>query len=227
MSTPPQFLDSEITYGVEPNHALACYLRGTRILTPKGEVAIENLAIGDEVLTASGACRPVRWLGFRRVNCTKHPQPDAVWPVLVRAGAFADGAPRRDLWLSRKHAVFVDGALIPVEKLINESTIVQLPRSEVEYWHVELDAHDIVLAEGLAAESYLDTGNRTAFINGGAFIEAHPDFTPRHWADTCVPLVLKGPVLEAAKRGLEDRAAALGDAVPNGGELPREASRAG
>jgi hypothetical protein len=72
----------------------------------------------------------------------------------------------------------------------------------VEYWHVELDAHDVMLAEGLPAESYLDTGNRTAFANGGAFVEAHPDFAPRHWADACRPLALDGPVVAATKARL-------------------------
>ncbi len=72
----------------------------------------------------------------------------------------------------------------------------------VEYWHVELDAHDVILAEGLPAESYLDCGNRSAFANGGAFVEAHPDFMPRHWADTCLPLVREGRQVVATKASL-------------------------
>jgi hypothetical protein len=80
----------------------------------------------------------------------------------------------------------------------------------VEYWHVELDNHDILLAEGLAAESYLDNGNRTSFVNGGAFIEAHPDFAPKHQGDTCVPLMEQGPQVERAKASLRARAEELG-----------------
>ena len=77
--------------------------------------------------------------------------------------------------------------------LVNGVSVAQIEQDGVEYWHVELDAHDVMLAEGLPAESYLDSGNRTAFANGGAFIEAHPDFEPKHWAETCLPLVKEGP----------------------------------
>jgi hypothetical protein len=78
-------------------------------------------------------------------------------------------------------------------------------RDRVEYWHVELDAHDILLAEGLPAESYLDCGNRTAFANGGAFVEAHPDFLPKHWRETCLPLVKEGPLVARTKARLIGR----------------------
>ena len=188
----------------------ACYLKGTRISTASGDVAIEALNVGDAVRTASGDFRPVRWLGHRRLNCARHPNPSAVWPIRGSAGAFGANLPARDLWLSPGHSVFFDGTLIQIENLINDATIVQVPREEVEYWHVELDAHDIVMAEGLPAESYLDTGNRTAFVNGGAFLEAHPDFKPRHWRETCAPLVVDGPALRKAKATLLSRAKHIG-----------------
>ncbi len=98
----------------------------------------------------------------------------------------------------------------PISALVNGRSVVQIDRRRVEYWHVELDAHDILLAEGLPAESYLDCGNRTAFANGGAFIEAHPDFAPKYCAETCLPLVLDGPQVAAAKTHLLARLAARG-----------------
>jgi hypothetical protein len=88
--------------------------------------------------------------------------------------------------------------------------VEQLRVPNVEYWHVELYAHDIVLAEGLPAESYLDTGNRTAFTNGGAFVEAHPDFRPRHWRETCLPLSAQGPDVTQMKARLLQRAQLFG-----------------
>jgi hypothetical protein len=100
--------------------------------------------------------------------------------------------------------------LIQAEKLINGATIVQEPAESIEYWHVELDQHDVLLAEGLAAESYLDQGNRTAFANGGDFVEAHPDFKPKHWAETCAPLITEGAVLESVRTSLLVRAQQLG-----------------
>jgi hypothetical protein len=75
---------------------------------------------------------------------------------------------------------------------------------------VELASHDILLAEGLPAESYLDVGNRTGFVNGGAFLEAYPDFAPKDGSETCVPVVKEGPVVERAKAALLARAEALG-----------------
>jgi hypothetical protein len=72
----------------------------------------------------------------------------------------------------------------------------------VEYWHVELDRHDILLAEGLPAESYLDCGNRRDFANGGACVTAFPNFLPAHWSETCLPLRKDGPPVEGAKASL-------------------------
>jgi len=187
-----------------------CFMSGTRIAAPEGAVCVEDLTVGSLVLTASGESRPVRWLGTRRLNCARYPNPEVVWPICIQAGAFADNQPSRDLWVSPGHSILVDGVLIPAQKLLNGVTIVQVPRDRVEYWHVELDSHDILLSEGLASESYLDTGNRTAFVNGGAFLEAYPDFQPKHWLDTCVPLILEGSAVEQAKRALLARAQALG-----------------
>ena len=153
-----------------------CYVTGTRLAAPEGVVKVEDVAVGTMVLTASGAPRAVRWVGHRTVNCALAPEPAEVWPIQIKAGAFADGKPSRDLWVSPGHAIFISGVLIHAAKLVNGATIVQVPRAQVEYWHVELDQHDVLVAEGLPAESYLDIGNRAAFANGGKFVEAHPDF---------------------------------------------------
>ena len=179
-----------------------CFAAGTRILTDCGEVAVENLAIGDLVVTASGKPLPVKWIGHRALDCRRHRDPGAVWPVRVAAGAFGDAQPSRDLWLSPGHCVADEGVLIPIRHLVNGRSIVQVEVNEVEYWHVELDEHDILLVEGLPAESYLDCGNRAAFANGGVFIEAHPDFEPKHCQDTCLPHVTEGPKVAKAKARL-------------------------
>ena len=110
---------------------------------------------------------PVRWVGWRRIDCTRQPRAEEVWPVRVSAGAFGPGVPHRGLWVSRDHAVFLEGLLIPVRTLINGASIAQVRCDAVAYFHVELAEHGVLLAEGLPAESYLDTGNRSAFANGG------------------------------------------------------------
>jgi hypothetical protein len=186
----------------------ACYVAGTHILTGRGEIPIETLSPGDFVVTASGRRRPVAWIGHRRIDVARHPDPAAVRPVRILAGAFGEGLPRRDLWLSPGHSVACAGSLIPISCLINGRSVAQVEVDRVDYWHVELDAHDVILAEGLPAESYLDTGNRKAFNNGDAFVEAHPRFEPKYWNDTCLPMALEGPAVIATKARLLARLAA-------------------
>jgi len=103
------------------------------------------------------------------------------WPVRVRAGAFGPGMPVRDLLLSPDHAVFVEGTLIPVRYLVNGASIAQEERDSITYYHVELPAHDVLLAERLPCESYLDTGNRADFEGGGPALVLHPDFARDAW----------------------------------------------
>ena len=198
---------------VEQTGQTACYLAGTHILTDQGERKIEGLRVGDRVLTDSGDARAVRWLGYRGLDCTRYADPRRVWPIRIQAGAFDEHRPVRDLWVSPGHSVLVNGALIHAHRLVNGTSIAQVPVARVEYWHVELDSHDILLAEGLPAESYLDMGNRTAFVNGGSSLEAYPDFAPKRLADFCRPQVLDGPALHSAKAALLARAHALGYAM--------------
>jgi hypothetical protein len=179
---------------------LACFARGTRIRTEAGEVAVETLAPGMPVALARGGVARVAWVGHRLVNCQKHPRPETVWPVRVAPDAFGPGMPARPLLLSPDHAVWVQGALIPIRYLVNGASIAQVECPSVEYWHVELPSHDVILAEGLAAESFLDTGNRGAFLNGSRAVQLHPDFAQRAWdSDACAPLAVAGTALERAR----------------------------
>jgi collagen type I alpha len=140
----------------------ACFARGTAIQTPSGQTAVEDLAEGDSVLTASGETLPIQWIGSSHIRCRRHANPARVAPVRIEKHAFGNGLPVQDLVLSPEHAVYHDGVMIPVHCLVNGATIRQLPVDFVSYYHVELPHHDVLLAEGLPAESYLDTGNRHA-----------------------------------------------------------------
>jgi hypothetical protein len=137
---------------------------------------------------------------------------------LIRADAVSDGAPRRDLWISPDHAVLLDGALIPARLLINGASIQRDDRCEtVTYYHVELETHDILLAEALPAESYLDTGNRGMFDNADAPLVLHPDFDDgqaRRVANSCRPLVVEPAGVEPVWRTLAMRAVMLGLSLP-------------
>jgi hypothetical protein len=145
---------------------IACYAAGTRITTPSGDVAIEKLVIGDLVVTVAGEIRPIIWIGrrsyagrFLRAN------PKAV-PIRFRAGCLGDRLPQRDLLVSPEHAMLIDGLLVPANQLVNGQTIVlELGCEGIDYIHLELTTHDVVLAEGAASETYLDEDNRFMFHN--------------------------------------------------------------
>ncbi|MGH7043307.1 MAG: Hint domain-containing protein [Acetobacteraceae bacterium] len=181
-----------------------CYRRGTRLATPGGLRAIEDLVPGDRVLTVDGTVREIVWIGRRRVDCRRHPKPERVWPVRIRKSAFGRGAPSRDLYLSPQHAIFAEGVLIPVKVLVNGDSIAQVPMDHVEYLHVELERHSVLLAEGLPAESYLDTGDRGTFDNAaGAATALFPDFARWVWdARACAELKVVGSEVAAVRKRL-------------------------
>ena len=196
-------LVSDGSGGTDVITSMPCFAAGTRIATGRGDVAVEELRAGDRVRTVSGALRPVTWIGHRLVDCRRHPRGENVWPVRVQAGAFGAGLPARDLLLSPDHSLFVDGVLMPVQHLVNGTVIVQERHDQVHYFHVELPRHDVLLAEGFPAESYLDTGNRHAFANGAAHMMLHPEFEPLDWYDDAyAPLCQRGQKLVAAKQRL-------------------------
>ncbi|MEJ0019256.1 MAG: Hint domain-containing protein [Acetobacteraceae bacterium] len=186
---------------------LACFAEGSRIRTDEGDVPVERLRVGDGVVLAGSAhTLPVVWIGHRGVDCRRHPDPASVWPVRIAAHAFAAGVPQHDLYLSPDHAVFVDGVLIPVKYLVNDSTITRQERKRVTYYHVELPRHAVLLAEGLPAESRLPMADRSAYANGGGPVALYPDFHSHAWeALGCAPLVVTGPVLEAVRARLHER----------------------
>jgi hypothetical protein len=198
---------------------LACFASGTLIRTDQGDVAVEQLRAGMVAITAGGEPARIKWIGHRRVDCVRHPKPEAICPVLVCAGAFGPQRPARDLRLSPDHAVFVEGVLIPVKFLLNGATIRQEQPGEVTYWHVELDRHEVILAEGLPCETYLDTDNRGSFANGAGVKRWHAAFAPEEagaaiWeAASCAPLRIEGPEVARTLTRLGRRARRLGNDV--------------
>ncbi len=179
---------------------VTCFAAGTRIATPEGAVPVECLAVGQTVMTVlGGRPKPIAWIGRRRIDCRRHPRPEQVWPVRIRAGAFGSGEPVRDLFLSPDHGVFLEDALIPAKYLVNGTSVAQVVMDTVTYYHIELATHDVVLAEGLPAETYLDTDGRATFDNGRAPVRLHADLSSLLWeAKGCAPLVVTGPTLAAA-----------------------------
>jgi hypothetical protein len=191
---------------------IPCFAAGTRILTPNGQVAVENLAVGDTVLTVrDGSSQKIIWRGQRTIELGRHANPEKVMPVRILAGAFAAGTPERDLVLSPDHALFIDGHLIEAKTLVNGATIIRDTAAKfITYHHVELERHDVVLAEGVATETYLDSGNRRNFESDALPTILHPDFAATCRDKACAPLLLDGDIVRAARQALLDRAASFG-----------------
>jgi hypothetical protein len=150
------------------NIIVACFLRGTLIATEHGQTAIEHLTAGDRVRTLRGDLLPVLWVGHRRYR--RNPVASPFWkdiaPVHIRADAIADGVPSRDLLVSPEHSLFLAGHLINAKNLVNGGSIAPDDTiSDVEYFHIELERHEVILAENTPAETYLDNGNAGRWDN--------------------------------------------------------------
>lgn len=199
---------------------LACFATGTLLDTPDGPLPVEALQQSTLLLTANGAVRPIRWVGWRLLDFRRHPRPAAAQPIRIRSGAFGDLVPRRDLLISPDHAILIDGVLIPIRLLMNGATISREDTCQsVTYYHVELATHDVILAEGLAAESYLDTGNRSIFENAGLPLTLHPDLNAAHGqrrreTESCRELLTDPARVHPIWQRLADRSRDLGYSLP-------------
>jgi hypothetical protein len=146
-----------------------CFLRGTTLATPAGEVNVEKLRVGDLIKTVSGEAMPIRWIGRRSYNPTGKRTPGGVMPIRIQRHALDGRTPHSDLYLSPGHALFIDGVLIRVMDLVNGTSIVPaLPEAidNIEYFHILLDCHEVVLAHGAPVETLLlDRQNHEHFAN--------------------------------------------------------------
>jgi hypothetical protein len=137
----------------------SCFIRGTSILTPHGEQKIEDLRIGDLVVSRSGEAKPIEWIGrrlYRRAQSGRW--VESIKPVRIAKGALGQGVPHRELFVSQEHCLFIDDILISTTDLVNGSSIALFPATEhdeIEYLHIKLTTHDIVFAEGAPSETML------------------------------------------------------------------------
>ena len=189
----------------------ACYCAGTRIDTDRGAVAIEHLRIGDTVTTATGLQKPIRWIGRRSYSGRFIAVNGDSLPVCIRAGAIANNVPNRDLFVSPLHAMFLDGVLVAAIDLANGASIFQVKGAEkVEYFHIELAEHDIILAEGAPSESFVDDGSRMLFHNAREFAKLYPEAKIQP-ALYCAPRITAGYPLESIRHRLAARAGLRGE----------------
>jgi Hint domain len=150
------------------NH-FGCFLKDTKISTPSGDRLVQDLRIGEEVQTLAGR-KTIKWIAYNKFTKEEgRAWHDNVMPIRVARFAIDDRTPHRDLYLSPLHCIFFNEALIPVIYLVNEASIAQgMPSdmSAIEYYHIDLDTHEVIYAEGALVESFLDDGsNRESFSN--------------------------------------------------------------
>ncbi len=217
-NAPPGYepVDGVDSSGLDDSPFTVCFAAGTRILTDRGEVPVESLRAGGMAATlglGGAPFAPVLFVGERRIRLAGHRHAAELAPIRIRAGALGWNTPQRDLLVSSDHCLFLSGALVPARLLVNGSTItVERGRAEVAYHHIELPRHDVVLAEGAPAESWLDCGNRAWFANApGALLRVEAPLAAHATGATvpCAPMLQAGPALAAIRDRIALRTAAL------------------
>jgi hypothetical protein len=198
--------NTTLGYGTNEHEIVACYCPGTLIETAGGQQTVETLKIGDEVMTMSGVARPIKWIGRRSYGGRFVMGRKDILPICFKAGSLGDRVPKRDLWISPHHAMYLQGVLIEARDLVNDVSIVQAEQVEkVEYFHIELDSHDVIIAEGSLSETFVDDNSRGIFHNAHEYPALYPDAgdVPARY---CAPRRSDGYEVETARRLIDARA---------------------
>ena len=149
----------------EIEEIIPCFTPGTLIATPKGEVAVEALKEGDQVITRDNGLQTIRWAGARTMTTEDLAEAGKLRPVLIRAGALGKGQPQRDMVVSPNHRVLVNSGqiellfeenevLVAAKHLVGLEGVERLGNDEVTYIHIMFDQHEVVLSDGAWTESF-------------------------------------------------------------------------
>lgn len=149
--------DTGETFTFEGFESVTCFTRGTRIVTARGKLRIEEIGVGAKVMTIDNGLQPVRWIGRRLM-----PALGRFAPIEIAPGALGNTerllvSPQHRMVLGSAFAEMLFGAedvLAPAKTLVNGTTIRAREGGMVEYFHLMFDSHQIVLAEGIPSESF-------------------------------------------------------------------------
>ncbi|WP_298223924.1 NF038122 family metalloprotease [Acidocella sp.] len=201
-----------------------CFCPGTMILTPSGEVPVERLAIGDEVITQSGPT-PIKWIGRSSYEGRFLGDNPLMLPVTFLPGALGDGLPSRPMRVSPGHGVALHGVLVPAWRLVNQVNVLQAPlQGRVDYLHLDLARHDLVVSDGCLSESWGNGVPRSWFQNASDYAVLYPGADDGY--APCAPRIEDGLALEAL-RDWVNRRAGLQSASESRGKLQGEVELAG
>ncbi|MFB9870118.1 Hint domain-containing protein [Acetobacter farinalis] len=195
-----------------------CFLAGSMIRTPSGDVAVEELRIGDTVMTwdwkaQTAAERPVVWAGRKSMQVKAGRADDeAGYPVRILKDALADGVPSQDLLVTPEHCLFFEDKFVPVRMLVNGRSIVyDRSITSYDYFHIETEEHAVIWANDTRTESYLDTGNRAVFSQDGSLVRLVPQGEPKSWeTDGAARLTVERAMVEPLFAQFSARAVAAG-----------------
>ena len=182
-----------------------CFCAGTQIRTSRGDVPVESLKIGDFLKTFGGNDKPIKWIGTTSYDGHFITGQHLKLPICISRGAISPNVPVRDLWVSPGHGIYVEGVLVPAWRLVNGLSICQAERVDrVNYFNVEFEEHEIILAEGCPVESFLDCNSRNQFNNFAEYECLYP-------GETAVPVsswqrVEQGFILSSIQRAINLRA---------------------
>ena len=149
----------------EIEEVIICFTPGTLIATKRGEIRVQQLKVGDMVLTRDNGVQPLRWVGRRNLHRDDLARMPSYQPILITAGALGRNMPQQDMLVSPNHRMLVTSELAEVmfgerEVLVAAKHLTGLdgvdpaPHSKVSYIHIMFDNHEIVLADGCWAESF-------------------------------------------------------------------------
>lgn len=194
--------------------AAPCFVRGTMIACEGGDVAVEDLVVGDLVQTLDHGLRPIRWIGSRLLTTDELRRAEKLLPIRISAGALGNGCPSQDLYVSPQHRVLVrsaiaqrmfgaDEVLIAARQLVMLDGIDQVATDQVEYFHLLFDEHEILLSNGAATES-LYTGPEALHSIGNAarqeIFSLFPNLLSGELAPSARPIVLGRKARRMAER---------------------------
>ena len=182
-----QLLDTAaVTFEVDTNGTLTfndtdliCFTSGTLIKSIRGEVPVEDLKLGDEVLTLDRGYQTIRWIGSRNLSATQLTIYPKMRPIRICAGALGVNQPERELLVSPQHRILVRSII--AERMFGQSEVLVAAKqllemdgveiaedvTSVTYWHFMFEAHQVVFANGAATES-LYTGSEALKAVGNA-----------------------------------------------------------